>query len=335
MSRRSPASIASGAPLVPTAPIRVRAHAKINLDLRVSGRHIDGFHELRTIMQSIALHDVITLRATQGPCRVRCAAPGVPEGEDNLVWRVVHRLWAALGRGGVPHGVTVTITKRIPVAAGLGGGTADAVAALHGLCRLWEAAPEPACLRDIAGEVGSDGPFFLVGGTALGLGRGDEVYPLAELPRHWVVVAVPRRGVSTVSAYAWMDRDRAAASASRRRQRVAASWSVPPVVGPVIDLAALTNDLEPSVARRRPEIRTAARALAAAGATVAAMTGSGSAVFGLFSRRTRAIEAARQLRVAGGVALVTRTLERATLAQYTYLDGAAFLDGDSPRARHT
>jgi 4-diphosphocytidyl-2-C-methyl-D-erythritol kinase len=322
-SSKSRLLIATGAPLAPTVPIRVRAHAKINLDLRVSDRHIDGFHELRTILQSIALHDVITLRATQGPCRVRCSAPGVPEGEDNLVWRVVHQLWAALGRDGEPHGVTVSITKRIPIAAGLGGGTADAVAALHGLCRLWGVSPAPACLREIAGAVGSDGPFFLVGGTALGLGRGDEVYPLAELPRHWVVVAVPRRGVSTVSAYAWMDRDRAAASVRRRRPRVAAFWSVPPVVGPVIDLAALTNDLEPSVARRRPEIRTAARVMAATGATVAAMTGSGSAVFGLFLCRTRATEAARQLRAEGGIALVTRTLERATLVRDLYLSGAS------------
>ena len=294
--------------------VSVRAHAKLNLDLRVGARRADGFHDLTTILQTIALHDSVTLRAVEGLCRVRCAAAGVPEDEANLVWRAAHRLWGALGRRGDPRGVAITIVKRIPVAAGLGSGTADAIAALRGLCRLWDASLGPARLHEVAAEVGTDGPFFLVGGTALGVGRGDEVYPLAELPRHWAVIAVPPRRVSAAAAYGWMDRD-VAASARRRRLGVGGTRRLPSFAGSTLDLVAMTNDLERPVARRRPEIRAAIRMLAGAGALTAAMTGSGSAVFGLFTRRARAIEAARDVRRDGWTVLVTRTLDRAGLAR--------------------
>ena len=293
--------------------VRVRAHAKINLDLRVGARRADGFHGLTTVLQSIALHDTVTLRAVEGPCQVRCAAAGVPEGEANLVWGAAHRLWDALGRRGAPHGVAITITKRIPVAAGLGGGTTDAVATLRGLCRFWNASPGLTRLREVAAEVGADGPFFLVGGTALGVGRGDEVYPLEDLPRHWVVLAVPPRRVSTAAAYGWLDRSGPGA----------ARWGggdtrVPPFSGSILDLAAVVNDLERPVVRRRPEVRLATRILAGAGALSAAMTGSGSGVFGLFRRRAVAVAAARAVRRDGWAVRVTQTLDRGRLARLAW-----------------
>lgn len=309
-----PSSTARVSTRTQTRQVRVRAHAKINLDLRLGARRADGFHDLTTILQSIALHDTVTLRAVAGPCRVRCAAAGVPEGEANLVWRTAHRLWAALGRRGDPRGVAISIAKRIPIAAGLGGGTADAIAVLRGLCRLWDVSPGPTCLHEVAAEVGTDGPFFLVGGTALGVGRGDEVYPLVELPRHWVVIAVPPRRVSTAVAYSWMDHDEAA-TARRVRRSIGRMRRLPPVAGSTLDLTALANDLERPVARRRPEIRLATQMLADAGALPAAMTGSGSAVFGLFTRRASAIEAAGGVRRDGWTVLVTRTLDRAGLAR--------------------
>ena len=215
-------------------------------------------------------------------------------------------MWRRLGRRGDPHGVTVSITKRIPMAAGLGGGTADAVAALVGLCRLWEVSPDATLLHEVAAEVGADGPFFLVGGTALGVGRGDHVYPLAELSKRWVVLVVPPRGVSTASAYGWLDRDRRA----RRRPR---SSAPPPVSGGGLHLAAVVNDLQAPVARRRPEIRRVVRVLAAHGAEVAAMTGSGSTVFGVFRRRGIALEAGEAARRAGWRVLTTHTLDRTRL----------------------
>lgn len=294
----------------PLRRVTLRAHAKINLDLRVGGRRRDGFHELRTILQSIGLHDTLTLRAVEGGCRVRCSAAGVPSDKDNLVHRAAQRLWTELGGSGGVRGVAATIRKRIPVAAGLGGGTADAVAALRGLCLLWGRAPPPARLHALAADVGADGPFFLVGGTALGLGRGDEVYPLAEQPRRWVVVAVPPRGVSTAAAYGWLDEDRTCAVS-----RGAAVTEVPPVRfdGAALVLDDLRNDLEGPVSRRRTGIAAAIGSLSAAGACRAGMTGSGSAVYGLFERRSAALGAARDLRgrPERWTTWVTRTLERA------------------------
>lgn len=290
--------------------LRVRAYAKINLDLRVGPRADDGYHDVVTILQSVALHDGLTLKAVEGPCRVQCSTAGVPLDRENLVWTAAAALWRAIGRRGEPRGAAVTITKRIPAQAGLGGGTSDAVAALAGLCRLWGVSPSLPCLRGVASEVGADGPFFLVGGTALGVGRGDIVYPLAEVAPRWVVIVVPSRGVSTARAYGWMDRDRdgpAAASAGARR--------VSPFTGPALDLTALRNDLERPVMRRRREIRDATRALRGEGAVPSAMTGSGSAVFGLFSSRARAARAARRIERPDWQVIVTRTLDRTALAQ--------------------
>ena len=293
--------------------LTLRAFAKINLDLRVGGRRRDGFHDLRTILQSIELHDTLTLRAVEGDCRIRCSAAGVPPGKDNLVYRAAQRLWTELGGVGDVRGVAVTIRKRIPVAAGLGGGTADAVAALRGLCRLWGRTPSPARLHALAAEVGADGPFFLVGGTALGVGRGDDVYPLAEQARRWVVVAVPPYGVSTAAAYGWLDEDRASAGRGRR----AGATAPPPVrfAGAALSVDGLQNDLERPVARRRAGIGAAIGLLSEAGACRAGMTGSGSAVFGLFERRGLALGAGRRLRgrPEGWTVWVTRTMDRARL----------------------
>ncbi len=297
----------------PSRRVTVRAHAKINLDLRVGGRRRDGFHDLRTILQSIGLHDTLTVREVEGDCRVRCSAPGVPSGRDNLVHRAARRLWTELGGGGDVRGVAVTIRKRIPVAAGLGGGTADAVAALRGLCLLWGRTPPPARLHALAAEVGADGPFFLVGGTALGVGRGDDVYPLAEQARRWVVVAVPPYGVSTAAAYGWLDEDRA----SGGRGRPVRGAAPPPVrsAGATLVLDGMRNDLEDPVARRRAGIGAAIGLLSDAGACRAGMSGSGSAVFGLFERRGAALGAVRRLRgrPEGWTAWVTRTMDRAGL----------------------
>ena len=293
--------------------VTVRAHAKINLDLRVGHRRPDGFHELRTILQSIDLHDTLTLRAVEGACRIRCSTAGVPPGRDNLVHRAARSLWAELGGRGDVRDVAVTIRKRIPVAAGLGGGTADAVAALRGLCRLWGRSLPPARLHALAAGVGADGPFFLAGGTALGVGRGDEVYPLADLPACWVVVAVPPHGVSTAAAYGWLDDDRAAEAGERPAGSGVSGPS--PFAGAALVLDRLGNDLEGPVARRRAGIGEAARLLADAGAGRAGMTGSGSAVFGLFERRGAAVGAVRELltRREGWTGWVTRTMDRARL----------------------
>jgi 4-diphosphocytidyl-2-C-methyl-D-erythritol kinase len=284
--------------------VRARAHAKVNLDLRVLGTRSDGYHELRTVFQSIALHDTLLCVARPGPLTLTCRTPGVPLDSTNLVWRAAAALWTAMGRQGDPGDFSITLRKEIPLGAGLGGGSADAAAALQVLARAWGGAPL-ALLRDVAGTIGADVPYFLSGGTALGLGRGEEIYPLVDLPTHWIVVAQPPYGVSTAEAYAWYDEDRAAGHREPREPQML------PVPWPT-RAAQMINDLEPPVVRRHPEIGALKSLLREEGAVAAAMSGSGSAVFGLFRTQAAAARAVKAVSGTGGVrARLTRTLSRA------------------------
>jgi 4-diphosphocytidyl-2-C-methyl-D-erythritol kinase len=209
------------------------------------------------------------------------------------VWRAAEALWAAARGRGPLRDLEISLTKRIPMRAGLGGGSSDAAAALRALAALWRVKP-PAVLA-VARTLGADVPYFLEGGTALGLDRGDTLYPLADLPPAWVTLVLPSFGVSTAEAYGWWDDWRAAAGA-------AASDSP----------GGARNDLQAPVAARHPAIARSVKALGGAGAFHAAMSGSGSAVFGLFAARPAAERAARQLAGRERRTLVTRTLNRAT-----------------------
>jgi 4-diphosphocytidyl-2-C-methyl-D-erythritol kinase len=280
-----------------------RAHAKVNLDLRVLGTREDGFHELRTVFQAIELHDTLTSSVRAGPLSVKCRTPGVPLDESNLVWRAAAGLWKALGRSGEPRDVVITIEKAVPMQAGLGGGSADAAAALSALARLWGGAPL-SLLREVGTAIGADVAFFLSGGTALGLGLGEEIYPLVDLPPHWIVIVRPPFGVSTAEAYSWYDEDRSAGlKEGRELQMLPVPWPT--------RAAQMINDLEPPVVRRHPEITSLKAALREAGAVAAAMSGSGSAVFGLFRGRAAAERCVRPLSRGGNQAMLTRTLTRA------------------------
>ncbi len=197
----------------------------------------------------------------------------------------------------------MTIEKQIPIEAGLGGGSADAAAALQVLARLWGGAPL-SLLREVASGIGSDVPFFLSGGTALGLGRGEEIYPLVDLPRHWIVIVRPPFGVSTAEAYAWYDEDRAAGV-----REPPGELQILPVPWPS-RAAQMVNDLEPPVMRRHPEIGTMKQALREAGAVAAAMSGSGTAIFGLFRTRAAAARAVGPLSRTGAAVFLSRTLSR-------------------------
>lgn len=285
-------------------PVVARAHAKVNLDLRVLGSRADGYHELRTVFQTIDLHDILTAQEKPGPFTLKCRTPGIPLDGRNLAWRAAAALWKAIGRAGDPCDTVITIEKHIPLEAGLGGGSADAAAALHVLARLWGGAPM-SLLREVASGIGSDVPFFLSGGTALGLGRGEEIYPLVDLPRHFVVVVRPPFGVSTAEAYGWYDEDRAAGVRDPR-----GDLQILPVPWPT-RAAQMVNDLEPPVLRRHPEIGAIKAALREAGAVASAMSGSGSAVFGLFRTRPAAARAAQALSRSGSTAVLSRTISRA------------------------
>src|SRR5580693_9264719 len=161
-------------------PVTVRSFAKINLGLGIGALRADGFHELRTVYQTMALHDVIRMSVGRGSgIEIRCEDSRVPKDESNTCYRIVERALASLKARGL---VVIEIEKRLPVQGGLGGASANAVATLLGLeCVLKKKLSLPERLR-IAAEVGSDLPLFLVGGTVLGVGRGEEVYPLPDLP---------------------------------------------------------------------------------------------------------------------------------------------------------
>ncbi len=271
--------------------MRVRAFAKINRSLRVLGMRRDGYHELRTIFQSIALHDTLTIRSTRGPFLLTCDDPVCPADDTNLVTRAAARMWTASGHRGSPRGVAIDLRKRIPMQAGLGGGSSDAAATLRVLARRWRIGEVQ--VRAAAVALGADVSYFLEGGTALGLERGDLLFPLIDSPREWVVLVLPDFGVSTKEAFAWFDRGHRAP-----RARVAPDEMV--------------NDLEAPVVARHPEIGRIISALGRAGASTAAMSGSGSAVFGLFSSRLHALRAAKRLAPLLGRVLVTKTLNRQT-----------------------
>jgi 4-diphosphocytidyl-2-C-methyl-D-erythritol kinase len=284
----------------------IRACAKINLELRVLGPRPDGFHDVRTTLQSIALHDILTFTRTRGPFTIECDDPGVPAA-GNIVGRAAAGLWKAAGRKGRLADVHVKIDKRIPVAAGLGGGSANAAAALRALTALWGARVDPVRLRALAATLGADVPYFLEGGTALGVERGDVVYPLADAAPRWVVLVIPPFGVSTPDAYRWWDEAARPLQGRRMVRR--------PVQGPSVRSG--VNDLQPPVAGRHPEIGRIARALQRAGAVAATMSGSGSAVFGLFVTRAAAEAAAGALAASKRRAIVTRTLSRSVYARFT------------------
>lgn len=279
----------------------VRAHAKINLDLRVGDRRPDGYHEIATVFQALSLHDRLIVREVDGPLAISCTDPAVPTGLANLCLRAVERLWHAVGRAGEPHGIAVEIDKRIPVAGGLGGGSSDAAAVLRVLDAWWGPFPREAVLARVATGLGADVAYFLLGGTVLGTGRGDRLRALPDLRPTEVVLVQPGFGLSTAEVYAWFDEtiEGRALTASRR--------------GPPGGEVACRNDLEVAVARRHPAIQRLVATLRGLGARLAAMTGSGSTVFGLFDQGRDADEACATLAATGYRALRARTL---TAAEY-------------------
>ena len=268
--------------------VRVPAYAKVNLRLDVLGRRADGYHELRTIFQAISLHDTLVLQAARKPgIELRIAGnselAGEP-GQNNLVYRAIQELGREIG---IRQGVLAVLTKRIPVGRGLGGGSSDAAAALLGLLQLAGKRIEPARLLEIASGLGADVPFFLYGGRALGIGRGNEIYPLPDVARRHVLVVSPLEiAVATKDAYQWLSEELTNEEDPTKLMRFCAlCWS--PQGG------ALSNDFEAAVFPRYPRLAAIKRELLQQGAAEASLAGSGSAVFGVYQHPAKARRAAR------------------------------------------
>jgi len=340
-------------------PTKVRSHAKINLGLAIGAPRPDGFHALSTVYQTIEVHDTVTVSARLAPAtvlRLTSNDERVPTDARNTAWKITALALEALG---LTAEVDIHIEKRLPVQGGLGAGSANAVAALVGLeVELGVFRNQPGGGRhwlakrlEIAAQVGSDVPLFLIGGATLGVDRGQEVYPLPDFEPVWCVVATPAAGVSTPQAFHDWDAhclaqgltaDRSASKLNELSRAYASAFAgaipegfeagssgIPSEqyqfrrdragsVGSALVrtgiLSWIENDFELVVFRQQPSLAEIKRLLAAAGepgaALHASLSGSGSALFGLYSAREDAEAARVRLRVAGVASLLTQTLPR-------------------------
>ena len=303
--------------------VTVRSFAKINLGLCVGAPRPDGFHDLRTVYQTIALHDIIGVQVGRGTgIEIRCDDERVPKDQTNTCYRIAESAMHALGASGR---VTITIEKRLPVQGGLGAGSGNAVATLLALERaLKKELPRAERLR-IAAGVGSDLPLFLVGGTVLGLGRGEQVYPLEDLQAMDCVVVTPQVGVSTPKAFAEWDRKLTLPTASDRMNELGqglSAWLGEMYSGapfrrgraenPLLEFvrAGIKNDFEQVVFPEYPELSEGKSALERAGAKYASLSGSGSTLYGMFASKEAARAAVTRLRKQGWAAQATVTLPR-------------------------
>ncbi len=362
--------------------ISVPSFAKINLGLKIGPVRPDGFHELRTIYQTLALHDVVRVEVQPGlGSEIRCNDPRVPLDESNTCYKVAERMLAATTQLGLKPPIisdsldaglkarstkiVIEIEKRLPVQGGMGAASSNAIAAMLGLERALGVQLAMADKLRIAAEVGSDLPLFLIGGTVLGVGRGEEVHALPDLPSLHVVVVTPPIGVSTPKAFAqwdarvagkdtpfappaskseaaltgadvagtinkfsqsvfaWLSESfpQAGSPASPAfglgRVKVGPASGVPAFGGdraetPLLDLvrAGIENDFERVVFPEYPELREVKELLQRAGAQYASLSGSGSALYGLFVSADEAQAAAERMRAAGHAAVATTTLTR-------------------------
>jgi 4-diphosphocytidyl-2-C-methyl-D-erythritol kinase len=268
--------------------VQVSAYAKVNLCLDILGTRSDGYHELRTIFQTISLHDTLWLEWSENSgIELRIAGNATLAGEpgrDNLVYRALDELRRELK---LRRGLRAVLSKQIPVGRGLGGGSSDAAAALIALLRLAGKRVETARLLEISSRLGADVPFFLRGGRALGVGRGDEIYPLPDGARLPLLVVSPSEiAVPTRDAYQWLARRLTKRPDPSKLWRFCAlCWN--PQGG------ALSNDFEAAVFPRYSRLAAIKRELFRQGAAEASLAGSGSAVFGIFRNPAKARRAAR------------------------------------------
>ena len=256
--------------------------------MRVLGKRDDGYHEIDTVLQTVSLHDTITFeRTNDDDIRLWCDDRSLPVDKTNLVWRTAAALRE---RYSIRRAVKIRLEKRTPAEAGLGGGSSDAAATLIALAHLWEIEVSADDLTQVAESLGSDVPFFLHGGTARATGRGNSIEPLEDSPQVHLLVIKPNASISTAKAYRTLNRAALTSSDSKpilfRSQASDFSASN--------DLNALHNDFEPIVFQLEPEIERAKVALLKSGAHAAMLSGSGSAVFGIFENQDaqeRAIQA--------------------------------------------
>jgi 4-diphosphocytidyl-2-C-methyl-D-erythritol kinase len=277
--------------------LQLKAPAKVNYRLDVLGKRADGYHELRMIMQRVDLCDDIEIGLSERPgIRVACGRAGVPDGPGNIAWRAADALVKLSGR---EVGIDISITKKIPVAAGLGGGSSDAATVLMGVNELLELGLSEERLMGIGVKLGADVPFFIFKKPALAEGIGDQLSALDKVPELWIVLVNPGIHVSTAWVYQNLQ-----LTTKEDVAIVSRSYSSLDEV-----CAVLSNDLEPVTFGRFPAVRELKEQMITAGARGSLMSGSGSTVFGLFADESRARRAADEIaKSRGWFSVAVRTI---------------------------
>ena len=273
--------------------MQLRAFAKINLDLRVLGKRDDGYHEVRTVLQTIDWADEISIEPAG---RFEFVAHGAGGGADNLVVRAVRAFERLTGE---KVSARIELTKHVPMGAGLGGGSADAAVTLLGLQKFYQREIPEGELLEALGRLGSDVPFFAIGGRALGVGRGNAITAMDDEVGYGVLVVHPGIAISTPEAYSWLTMsDKPSSIRGFCAQSVSGSGEDEP-----------RNDFESVVFARHPLLSDIKSEIQKAGAVRAALSGSGSAIFGIFGSEEQAVEALPRLSHFGTVK-ATRPLSR-------------------------
>lgn len=295
--------------------ITLPSFAKLNWTLEILGKRPDGYHELRTLLQTLSVADELDFELLEQGIELRCEHPQMPLNETNLIYRAAQLFQAATG---CSQGVRVTIRKHLPMAAGLGGGSSNAAVTLLALQRLWKVQLSSAELFRLGAQLGADVPFFFLGGTCIGVGRGDEVYPVADIEAQHLLLVNAGIAVPTREVYGDLPSELTNPGAVTKMP-ISLSAAYEAIGGQTKQksdwLPALHNDLEPSVFARHPLLAEIRQRLKAAGARGVLMSGSGSTVFALFdSAATRSV-AHQNFLDTGWWCAPARTLSRAQYRQ--------------------
>lgn len=277
--------------------MHVKAFAKVNLGLEVTGKRVDGYHNIRTLFQSVDFCDSLTLAPTvQGRVELEGNDPSLPWDERNLVFRAA---MALKERFRVSQGVKIRLDKAIPAGKGLGGGSSDAAVTLYALNKLWGLEADKHILVEIAKTLGADVPYFLEGGLCLGTGRGDELTPLDDLSQIFLVLALPDICVLSSTIY-----ERLSPLTSRGKDSKITKFL------DTLEFGILENSLEETVFSLHPQLKDIKRLFYRKESVLSLVSGSGAAVFGLFRHRERALEVCGQLKTEYPLRLV-KSLSRA------------------------
>ncbi|MCM3901874.1 MAG: 4-(cytidine 5'-diphospho)-2-C-methyl-D-erythritol kinase [Pyrinomonadaceae bacterium] len=287
--------------------------AKINCGLRVLGKRPDGYHEIRTVLETVSLHDILQFAtAPDLEISLSCDDPLIPTDQTNLIVRAAI---ATRARYGIRAGVRIHLEKRIPVQGGLGGGSSNGAVALLGLTHLWKVTTKVSELAELASALGSDVPFFLSGGRALGTGTGTKISSLPDIAARDLLIVAPTATVATAAAYkalssaALTTRNSDSILAISRGSTNSSDWDQWPVSDD------LENDFEQVIFDIEPEIGRVKNALLRAGARSALLAGSGSSVFGIFDNREAQQRALEQIRAESS----WRIFPCATLSREEYI----------------